>query len=187
MNADQIKRAFGKGGYRNLIAIGIANPTYGDLESKRRQSVPGVEPKWRDDTVYGLIIRYSVQRGIDPFFVMALVKQESNFNTSAKSHKGAMGLMQMMPSTASEVAGVRISPKQLEDPHLNLFLGTRHLRDLVVRYRNPVSVLAAWNAGEGALKLYGTVPPFIETLNFSSNVIDYWQKYRIDNPWKENL
>jgi len=100
--------------------------------------------------------------GLDPAFVMALVKIESNFNPYAISHKGARGLMQLMPATA-RMYGLR----DYHDPVANVDAGVRHLRMLFKRYESDVDrVLAAYNAGSSAVDRYGGIPPYPETIRF---------------------
>jgi len=100
--------------------------------------------------------------GLDPALVMALVKIESNFNPYAISHKGARGLMQLMPATA-RMYGLR----DYYDPAANVDAGVRHLRMLFERYESDVDhVLAAYNAGSSAVDRYGGIPPYPETIRF---------------------
>lgn len=100
--------------------------------------------------------------GLDPAFVMALVKVESNFDPYAISHKGARGLMQLMPATA-RMYGLR----DYYEPAANVDAGVRHLRMLFKRYESDVDhVLAAYNAGSSAVDRYGGIPPYPETIRF---------------------
>jgi soluble lytic murein transglycosylase-like protein len=124
------------------------------------------------------IFAYSRINGLDPYFVSALIKTESSFNPRAVSHAGAVGLMQIMPKTAEMVAGYTVTPEMLKDAHFNLAVGTRHLRDLAVRFRNPLAVCSAWNAGAGAVEKYGIVPPYTETINFGANVLSRWESFK---------
>ena len=174
----QVRRTFGKQGLKNLISIGIANPSANDLAVTRFKKAPTATPVFDGDPLISKIFNYSRMRSLDPFFVMALVRTESNFKAHAKSHVGAMGLMQIMPATASLVAGRKISETMLTDPNTNLYSGTYHLRDLLVKYKNPITALSAWNAGEGAVKKYGSVPPYPETIKFGADVMTRWKNYR---------
>ena len=122
-----------------------------------------------------LISKYASQNSLDPDFVKAVVKQESGFNPSAKSHCGAMGLMQLMPATASSL-GVH-NPY---DPEQNIAGGTKYLKGLMDRFEgNKELALAAYNAGPGAVKKYGGVPPYRETQNYVKNIISSYQNYKI--------
>jgi hypothetical protein len=103
---------------------------------------------------------------LDPEFVMALVKVESNFNPYAISDKGARGLMQLIPATA-RLYGLR----DYYDPAANLDAGMRHLKMLFERHDHDIDlVLAAYNAGSGAVDRFGGVPPYEETRRFIKDV-----------------
>lgn len=105
----------------------------------------------------------------------AVITAESSYNPDAVSKAGAVGLMQLMPETAKQY-GVsnRLDPKQ------SIYGGTRYLRYLAKLYNNNLTLmLAAYNAGEGAVKKYGNkVPPYKETRNYVKKVISYYKKYR---------
>ncbi len=174
----QIKKAFGQSGLKNLKSLGIANPSKADLSRSRFGKAPTRQPVYQGDPMMSKIFNFARMRNLDPFFVMALVRTESNFHPGAKSHVGAMGLMQLMPATASMVAGTQITEQMLTDPNLNLYIGTWHLRDLLIKYRNPITALSAWNAGEGAVQKYGPVPPYPETIQFGADVMRRWREYR---------
>src|SRR6185436_12611301 len=109
------------------------------------------------DLIFEVASRYS----LNPHLVAAVVRVESAFNPRARSRKGACGLMQLLPETARRF-GLR--RKDLFDPAKNLEAGARYLKWLADRFgQDPVRVLAAYNAGEGAVLRYGGVPPFRET------------------------
>ncbi|MBN1593774.1 MAG: lytic transglycosylase domain-containing protein [Candidatus Coatesbacteria bacterium] len=108
----------------------------------------------------------AIRHGLDPAFVMALIKVESNFNPYALSCKGARGLMQLIPSTAN-MYGL----KNYYDPVANVDAGVRHLKMLFRRYDHDIDlILAAYNAGSGAVERHGGVPPYDETLRFIKKV-----------------
>ncbi len=114
---------------------------------------------------YGELI-YEVARKhqVNPQLVAALIRQESAGNKRAVSHKGARGLMQLMPATAQRF-GVR--KEQLFDPKHNLEAGIGYLSWLVDQFPNDLAkILAAYNAGEGAVTRYGGIPPYRETRNY---------------------
>jgi soluble lytic murein transglycosylase-like protein len=104
----------------------------------------------------------------------AVVKVESAYNPKAVSPKGAMGLMQLMPATAK-----RYGVKDRSDPVANLNGGARYLRDLLTMFNNDLSLaLAAYNAGENAVKRYGnTIPPYSETKNYVTRVKKLYFQY----------
>jgi soluble lytic murein transglycosylase-like protein len=105
---------------------------------------------------------------IDPDLIMALIRAESGFNANAVSPKGARGLMQLMPQTAS-----RLGVDDPLDPVANVKGGTRYLRELLDLYHNDlVKALAAYNAGPKRVEQYRGVPPYSETQTYIAKVID---------------
>ncbi len=111
------------------------------------------------------------RHGLDPALVLAVVQVESGFRPDAVSPKGARGLMQLMPGTAT-----RLGVEDSFDPEQNLDGGTRHLGDLIARYDGDVKrALAAYNAGEGAVERHRGVPPYGETRAYVQSVL---RRYR---------
>lgn len=116
----------------------------------------------------GIVNKYALQYGVDPLLVKAVIKAESNFNPSAKSKKGAIGLMQLMPSTGKEVAISYLGYKDfkegiLYEPEVNIMLGTYYLKILSVMFKNNTNlVLASYNAGLGNVQQWHRKNPFIE-------------------------
>jgi transglycosylase-like protein with SLT domain len=109
----------------------------------------------------------AVRYDIPPILVAAIVEAESEFNPRAVSRRGARGLMQLMPGTASS-----LKVSDTFDPYENIEGGVRHLRQLMDRYRgNLPLVLAAYNAGEQAVTVYGGVPPYRETRRYVSRIL----------------
>ena len=104
--------------------------------------------------------------GVDPSLVKAVALVESGFNPKARSSKGAVGLMQLMPTTAAQY-GV----SNIHDPYQNLNAGAKLLRELLDQYQGDVTLaLAAYNAGSGAVTRYGGVPAFAETRDYVKKV-----------------
>lgn len=111
---------------------------------------------------------------VPPAFLLAIIHAESSFDPHAVSHKGAVGLMQLMPATARWMAP-GVSRRQLFDPALNIELGARYLRYLANRYGGDAEkILIAWNAGPGRLDR-GQVPG--ETRVFVRRVHGLYQRY----------
>lgn len=124
-----------------------------------------------------LIDVYSAKNNLDPDFVRAVVKQESGFNEHATSRCGAAGLMQLMPGTAKSL-GVA-NPYDAED---NVKGGTKMLANLLKTYGgNKELALAAYNAGGGAVKKYGGIPPYGETQRYVKNVLNIYSRYKGDS------
>ena len=115
----------------------------------------------------GLIAEHAAQHALNPDFVRAVIQAESAFNPRARSGKGAMGLMQLMPSTAAEY---RVTDAY--DPLQNIRAGVAYLKSLMTRFNDDVSLaLAAYNAGPGAVEKYGrTVPPYKETRDYVARI-----------------
>lgn len=124
--------------------------------------------------VHQLIDAYSKKNGLDADFVRAVVKQESGFNEKATSRCGAAGLMQLMPGTAK---GLGVTNPY--DAEQNVRGGTKMLANLLKTYGgNKELVLAAYNAGGGAVKKYGGIPPYGETQRYVKNVLSIYNKYK---------
>ncbi len=112
---------------------------------------------------------------VEQVLLRAIVEVESNWNPRAVSPKGATGLMQLMPGTAAQY-GV----KNLQDPLENLQAGIQHVRYLMRKFKGDLRlVLAAYNAGEGAVRKYGgQVPPYPETQAYVKKVLALYTQYR---------
>ena len=112
-----------------------------------------------------LIASMSEAHGVDPNLVRALIQVESGYRARALSPKGAMGLMQLMPSTAREY-----KVRNPYDPKANIAAGVKHLKGLIDRWGVELA-LAAYNAGEGAVRKFNGVPPYRETRNYVSRIL----------------
>ncbi|HTW58659.1 MAG TPA: lytic transglycosylase domain-containing protein [Terriglobales bacterium] len=116
------------------------------------------------------IVMSAARHNVDPNLVRAVVKVESNFNSNAISRKGAMGLMQLMPSTARE-----LKVKNPFDPEQNVDAGVRHLKQLLENYDGDVNLtLAAYNAGSGAVARSAGVPRYAETQNYVRRITNLY-------------
>jgi len=115
---------------------------------------------------YGDIIeKYSKQQGVDARLVRAMIQVESAYNQVARSRKGAMGLMQLMPETARQY-----SVRDPYDPEANIEAGIKYLKTLLSRM--PVDLaLAAYNAGEAAVQKFRGIPPYPETRSYVSRIL----------------
>lgn len=118
-----------------------------------------------------LVRNAAVKSGLPPEFVESVAKVESAMRPDAVSPKGAIGVMQLMPSTAHALAA---DPK---DPEQNIDAGTRLLRELLIKYDGDVvKALAAYNAGSGAVDRFQGLPPYPETQNYVNKVIRTYQR-----------
>ena len=119
------------------------------------------------DEIISMIEDTSAKYGVDAKLIKALVKQESGFNPTAKSKAGALGLMQLMPSTAKGL-GV----KDPLDAKQNIEGGVKYVKSLLNRFDgNIILALAAYNAGPNAVKKYDGIPPYKETQNYVKSVL----------------
>lgn len=112
-----------------------------------------------------IVNKYANKYDISPDLVLALIKQESGFKANATSPKGAKGLMQLMDFNSK--------PHNIDpyDPDDNVKVGTALLARLINKYGDIKLALAAYNAGEGAVKKYGGIPPYKETENYVKNIM----------------
>lgn len=121
-----------------------------------------------------LIRSTALQQGVDPALVRAVVHAESGFNPQAVSPKGATGLMQLMPATAS-----RFGVSNIYDPNENVRGGVAYLRFLLNLFNGDERLaVAAYNAGEGAVKKFGGIPPYDETITYVARVMNLHGRYR---------
>lgn len=120
------------------------------------------------------VVREARARGLDPFFVAGLIRQESLFHPSIVSAAGAVGLMQLLPSTAAEVAraeGIRFSSASLSDPDVNLRLGTAFLQSMVRRFGGRAEdALSAYNAGPTRIQQWRQRPEYRDTHVFLEHI-----------------
>jgi soluble lytic murein transglycosylase-like protein len=128
----------------------------------------------RREALEPIISEVAGRHRVDPALVKAVIRTESNFISYARSPKGAVGLMQLMPATAR-----RHNVWRVFDPRENIEGGVRHLRLLLDQYNGNVRLaLAAYNAGDGAVSRHGGVPPYPETIEYLQRVLAYRDQYR---------
>lgn len=121
-----------------------------------------------------IILQASRMFGVDPFLIKAVIQAESAFDHKAISHKGAKGLMQLMPDTANDMA-----VENPFNPEENIFGGTRYLSRLLERFKNNKALaLAAYNAGPEKVEYYQGVPPYPKTKTFIKRVLTYYKRYK---------
>jgi Transglycosylase SLT domain len=122
-----------------------------------------------------MIDEVALKSRLYPSLLHAVIKAESAYDPNAISRAGAVGLMQLMPATAS-----RYGVTDRRDPKANVEGGARYLRKLLTRYNNNIKLaLAAYNAGEKAVKKYGNkIPPYRETQNYVKKVLRFYKQNR---------
>jgi len=141
--------------------------------AKAHEPAAVTEPVDQDETLLEgtpyaeIIAAASEAHGVNPMLVRALIQVESKFRPTARSRKGAMGLMQLMPSTAREY-----NVRNPFEPKANIEAGIKHLRTLIDRFGSSVELaLAAYNAGPGAVEKFNGVPPYRETRNYVTRIL----------------
>lgn len=153
-----------------------------DLRERRAVSVVRNERRERmirdffqTEVPYGGIIYIEARRyRLPPELVAAVVKSESDFRPELRSHKNALGLMQLIPST-----GALMGAQDLMDPAENVRAGVKYLRYLHDRFGDDLPiVLAAYNAGEGNVRRFGGIPPFQETQSYLKKVVRSRDEYQ---------
>ena len=116
---------------------------------------------------------------VDPDLVKAVIQIESGYNSNALSHAGAIGLMQLMPATAS-----RFGVKKIYDPQENIYGGVQYLRFLLHLFKGDLTLaVAGYNAGEGAVQRFKGVPPYTETQNYVKKVLTLYAKTDVTNSY----
>ncbi len=129
--------------------------------------------RWAD-----LLAEAAELHGLDPAFLTAVARAESNLDPGAVSPKGACGLLQLMPKTAR-----RFGVRSVFDPRQNVDGGARYLRWLLERYGHDYDLaLAGYNAGEGAVDRHRGIPPYPETRGYVRRVIDSWRSFGGSQP-----
>jgi soluble lytic murein transglycosylase-like protein len=131
--------------------------------------------------IEALVKQLAPQYAIDPHLVMALISVESAFNPEAVSPKNAQGLMQLIPETAE-----RFGVKRAFNPAENIRGGLAYLRWLMAFFQGEVKlVLAAYNAGEGAVERYKGIPPYKETRNYVQRITSMYRQ--VNHPYNSDV
>jgi len=156
---------------RAATTTGFGSGTAARVTSTRSQAAAAVPKRDLSQVVNEASGRYR----LDPDLVNSVIRAESGFNVRAVSPKGAQGLMQLMPGTASQL-GV---PNTF-DPQQNVEGGARYLRELLERYDfDLVKALAAYNAGPERVERFGGVPPYYETRRYVARIVKDFNKKKL--------
>ena len=147
------------------------------VEAKTRnrfERIPADIPVSGDCDLDWKIFRAGQRAGVDPRFIHAVIKQESQYDPEAVSPVGARGLMQLMPATAK-----RFKCDDASDQTCNIEAGTKYLKWLLKRFNGDVKLaLAGYNAGEGSVDKYQGIPPFPETQDYVNKIVsNYGQTF----------
>lgn len=160
----------------------ILEDTIENIKPEKKEAVnlkSKIDLKAQSTNVDEIIEVFSEKYGVDEDFIKAIIKQESGFNPKATSKKGAMGLMQLMPKTAKALGVV-----DAYNPSQNIEGGVKHLKGLLDSYNGDKELaLAAYNAGSGAVRKYGGIPPYKETQNYVKSIMSSYNKIKEANLW----
>jgi hypothetical protein len=157
----------------NLTGFFFAPALAPSVSARERDDVIPLDiPQSGDCDLDLIIFRAGKREGVDPRFIHAVIKQESQYDPDATSPAGAKGLMQLMPAT-----GKRFKCDDLKDQTCNVKAGTKYLAWLLKRFNGDVSLaLAGYNAGEGAVDKYQGIPPYQETENYVKKIVANYGK-----------
>ncbi|HEX7079221.1 MAG TPA: lytic transglycosylase domain-containing protein [Candidatus Eisenbacteria bacterium] len=145
--------------------------------------------RWDFPPAYALeIFAASARETLDPAMLWAIMRQESAYDRTVRSKAGALGLLQLVPATASRLAGHAITADSLVHADVNVRLGARYVRDLTAEMKDPRAILAAYNAGEDVVRRWlrdrGVVDdewveliPYRETRDYVKQVYANWRRY----------
>lgn len=178
---DQVELELLRGGSMRVPLLTVARILEDEISTRKTAPVEPPPPTFvltfdpsqpTPQAPYGdLIYEAAKKHGLNPALVAAVARAESSYDSQAVSHKGAQGLMQLMPATA-ERFGVHGS--QVFEPSRNLDAGSRYLRWLTDRFDGRLThILAAYNSGEGTVDRYGGVPPYRETRRYVRRIYSH--------------
>lgn len=123
-------------------------------------------------TVKAAIVKHSIEMGVDPAIALSIAKTESGFRHEARSSHGAVGVFQLMPSTARRMG---LNPYSMDD---NIKGGIMYYKSMYKMFGSMELALAAYNAGPGNVKKYRAVPPFSETRRFVAKIMTDYRHYK---------
>lgn len=125
-------------------------------------------------TIKELIVKHSMEMGVDPALALSIAKKESNFSQNRKSRYGAVGVFQLMPRTAKKLG---YNPYSLNE---NIKGGLTYYKQMYKMFGSTELALAAYNAGPGNVKKYNGIPPFKETKTFVSTIMKNYNSMKIN-------
>ena len=125
-------------------------------------------------TIKQLIVKHSMEMGLDPALALSIAKKESGFCHNKKSRYGAIGVFQLMPNTAKRMG---YNPYHLND---NIKGGIAYYKKMYQMFGSTELALAAYNAGPGNVKKYNGIPPFKETRNFVSSIMNSYNSMKVN-------
>jgi soluble lytic murein transglycosylase len=147
------------------------------IRHARKKTAGCRSPVIRSPEISRLVSEAAGKHGVDPALVKAIIEVESGGRPDARSPKGAVGLMQLMPETARNM-GVR----DRTDSHQNIQGGTGYFRSLLEKFNGDIVLaLAAYNAGPASVEKYNGIPPYLETVRYVRKVLEAWNRYRSIN------
>lgn len=163
--------------YRHIDENGVMHftnaPTSGKFKlfmKERQRFISNLDNKKYDPIIAEAATRFDLEAPL----LKAVIKAESDFDPNAVSHKGAKGLMQIMPQNYP-----MLNVSNPFDPHQSINAGARYLRDMMDRYKGKLGLtLAAYNAGPGAVDRHNGVPPYQETEEYIERVMRYYHRYK---------
>ena len=160
--------------HRLILEVSPSRPAPGSVGARAKAASVRRSP----DQLTPLIHDAARRHRLDPALIEAVAFVESRFDERARSPKGALGLMQLMPATAT-----RFGVSDPLDARQNLAGGAQYLRELLDRFASLPLALAAYNAGEGAVERYGgSVPPYAETMMYVPRVLERYRALQLTGP-----
>ena len=152
-----------------IVRIGPDEVAY-DEPASASADVAQLAGRLIDNTAYEpLIQQAAASHGVPVRLVKAVIQTESAYQSRARSPRGAMGLMQLMPQTAKQYQA-----RNAYDPRSNIEAGVKYLRTLLDQFELPLAI-AAYNAGEDAVRRFGGIPPFAETQDYVKKVLSLYR------------